>query len=97
MILDALIGTGAGMAAGLVFFGGLSWTLSRLVGSRRPLPLAAASFLLRSAFVVAVFLLMADGGLSRILGGLVGMLAVRTILVSAARRRLDPAEESSWT
>lgn len=97
MIVDMLTGVGAGTVVGVVFFGGLRWTVSRLVEARSPALLAAVSFLLRSAVVVVVFLLMVDGRLWRALGGLGGLLAVRTVMVSAVRRGLDPAGESSWT
>jgi F1F0 ATPase subunit 2 len=96
-MLDALIGLGTGIVAGGVFFGGLRWTVSRLTHTRRPVLLTSTSFLVRSGFVVFTLLLIADGGLVRILAGLVGMLAVRTALVANSRRSLDSAEASSWT
>lgn len=94
---DALIGLGVGITAGVGFFGGLRWTLSRLAEVRRPLLLAAASFVARSSFVVLLFLVITDGGLLRIVGGMAGLLALRTAMVAVVRRRVDPAEESSWT
>lgn len=97
MMGDLLVGLGAGALAGAAFFGGLRWTVARLTVVRRPVLLAATSFLLRSALLVSVFLVMVDGALLRALAGLGGLLAVRTALVTAARRGVDPAEESSWT
>lgn len=97
MIPDVLIGLGLGIVTGVVFFGGLQWTLSSLPRVRRPVLLASASFLVRSAFVVILFLVVSDGSLPRILSAMLAMLAVRTAMVAVARRSLDPAKETSWT
>lgn len=88
MIGDLFIGGGVGVLAGLVFFGGLRWTVAKVVDARQPALLAAASFFVRSAVIVAMFVLMADGRLLRILAGLVGLLVVRTVMVSVVRRDL---------
>lgn len=97
MIQDVLIGLGLGIVTGVVFFGGLHWTLSSLPRVRRPVLLASASFLVRSAFVVILFLVVSDGSLPRILSAMLAMLAVRTAMVAVARRSPDPAKETSWT
>lgn len=97
MILDVGIGLGAGLIAGLVFFGGLRWTLSRLESTRHPLLLTVTSFVVRGAVVAGALVALADGRLTRVLAGLVGIMAVRTVMVSLVRRNLDTAEESSWT
>lgn len=97
MIQDVLIGLGLGIVTGVVFFGGLQWTLASLPGVRRPVLLASASFLVRSAFVVILVVLVSDGSLARILSAMLAMLAVRTAMVAFARRSLDPEKETSWT
>lgn len=97
MIQDVLIGLGLGIVTGVVFFGGLQWTMASLPRVRRPVLLASASFLARSAFVVILFLVVSDGSLPRILSAMLAMLAVRTAMVAVARRSLDPAKETSWT
>lgn len=97
MIVDLLIGAGTGALAGLVFFGGLRWTVTRLATRRNPALWAMGSFLVRSAIVVGLFLLMLDGSLVRGLAGLVGLVVVRTLVVGAVRQGLGPARESTWT
>ncbi len=96
-MLDVLIGLILGAVAGAVFFGGLRWTVSRLPTAGRPLLLTSASFLVRTAVVVALLVTVGDGRLLRLLGGLGGILAARTVMVAVVRRRLAEVEESSWT
>lgn len=95
MTADILIGSVVGVVAGLVFFGGLRWTVARLVTARRPLVLATASFLVRSGVVVVGLVILVQGELARILGALAGMLVARTALVSFARREIAHWEEAT--
>jgi len=88
VIGDLLVGVGAGALAGLVFFGGLRWTLDRLVDVRRPELMAMASFFVRLALMAAIFIVMAQGRTTRMLAGLVGLVAVRTVMVWSTRRGL---------
>lgn len=84
-----LFAAAAGAFLGLFFFGGLWWTLKRAVGARRPQLVMAASFLGRSALVIAGFYAAMDGRWERLLAALAGFLAVRAVLV----RRLPPAAQ----
>ena len=85
------------IVAGLVFFGGLRWTLSRVETARRPVVLVISSLLIRMAVVAGALVVFSDGRLARVLAGLGGLLAVRTVLVSATRRELATMEATSWT
>lgn len=77
----------AGVGAGVVFFGGLRWTVERVATARRPALLAVASLAVRMAVVVGVVLPLAlAGGWVPVVAALAGMLAVRTALVARARR-----------
>lgn len=96
MIGDLALGLMVGIMAGGVFFGGLRWTLARMVKTKRVLLLMVSSFLLRSAAVVGLLVVAVDGRLARVLGALFGILAIRTILIARARTGLDSPEETSW-
>lgn len=96
MIIDLAIGLTAGLLAGALFFGGLRWTLSRLTTTPRPTLLAAASFLVRTALVVAILLVTIDGRLVRAVSVLGGFVIVRTVLVARERRLLEK-EVTTWT
>jgi len=93
MIGDLLIGVGAGALAGILFFGGLRWTLGRVVDAPRPEVLAVVSFFVRIVAIAAIFIVMADGRMSRMVAGLVGLLIVRTAMVWSTRRELKATGE----
>lgn len=96
-MFDLLIGLLLGAIAGVTFFGGLRWTVSRLPTAGRPLLLTSASFLVRTGVVVVLLVTLGDGRLLRLLGALGGILAARTVMVAVVRRRLADVEEASWT
>lgn len=97
MTVDVIVGAAAGIVAGIVFFGGLRWTVARLATSDRPLVVAGTSFLVRSAVVVVLLVAVADGEFARIVAALAGLLAVRFVMVATVRRSLEADEEASWT
>lgn len=97
MIGDITVGALVGLVAGLVFFGGLRWTVSRLDTARRPAVLVVSSLLVRVGAVAGAFVVFSGGSLTRVLAGLGGLLVVRTLMVSATRRELAAMEVTSWT
>lgn len=84
-VMIVLAGALLGTVAGVVAFGGLSWTLARLPRSRSPGLLVAASLLVRLAVVALVALVAASAGLVAVVALLGGLLATRTVLVRRAR------------
>ncbi len=97
MIFDVAIGLVVGLCCGVVFFGGLRWTVSRLDTARRPAFLMISSLLVRMAAVAGGIELAADGSLARVLAALGGLLLVRTAMVAVTRREVDAMEVASWT
>lgn len=95
-MVDLAVGLPAGLVAGVLFFGGLRWTVTKLTSVRHPALLAAGSFLLRTGVVVAILLVSTDGRLLRVLAALGGFLVARTVLVGRVRRHLQ-TEGTSWT
>jgi F1F0 ATPase subunit 2 len=75
-----LAGT-AGALLGLLFFGGLWWTLRRAFDSPRPALWVGGSLLLRMACVAAGFILVAAGDWRRLLSCLLGFWAARWLVV----------------
>ena len=55
----------AGVILGLLFFGGLWWTIKRCVSAKRPALLFAGSLLLRMIFTMGGFYLFCQGDLKR--------------------------------
>jgi F1F0 ATPase subunit 2 len=70
----------AGMLTGVLYFGGLWWTVRRLVHSRRPGPLLAGSFLVRTAIALGLFYVVMEKNWLRLAVCLAGFLIMRHIL-----------------
>jgi F1F0 ATPase subunit 2 len=81
-ILSAVL---AGMLLGMLFFGGLWWTVRKTLSS----PLAAfwfsGSFLVRTAIVLLGFYFVAQGDWRRITGCVAGFLGARLFVVRLTR------------
>ena len=75
---------------GLVYYGGLWWTVSRLQSTLHPGLLFAASFLVRTALVIAGFLFMSQGDWLSIVIALIPFIVVRIVLT----RRWGPRFET---
>ena len=67
----------AGVALGLVFFGGLWWTTQRLATSARPGLLVSVSLLVRVVVLAIGMLLLAQVGGGPLLLAALGLLATR--------------------
>lgn len=82
IVLSLALGTALGAVVGLVFFGGLAWTVRRLSDTQVPGRLVVASFLSRLAVAgFGVSLAARAGGLAALIGLLVGALGLRTLVV----------------
>ncbi len=97
MIADVVLGALVGLICGVVFFGGLRWTVARLDTTRRPVALVVSSLVLRVMLVAGALVVISDGRLARVLAGLAGLLVIRTAMVAVARRELSEMEVTSWT
>lgn len=75
-----------GALLGLLFFGGLWFTVKALPHSKRPNMLWVLSFLLRLAVLVAGFIALTGFGAQACLAAVAGVIATRLLL----SRRLGP-------
>ncbi len=75
-----LVAIFVGLLAGLVFYGGLWWTVQKGLVSKRPGLLFLSSYLLRSAFVVVSFVLIMGGSLLRLLFCFISFVIARIIV-----------------
>ena len=94
MLASTLIGIAgiAGGLLGLLFFGGLWWTVRRAIASPRPALWVAGSLLVRMASVAAGFIFVSAGDWRRALSCLLGFWAARWLVVRlTARRAADPS------
>jgi F1F0 ATPase subunit 2 len=74
----------AGVALGVVFFGGLWWTVRKAVTSGQPALWFFGSVLLRMAIALAGFYFVSDGHWERLLACLLGFVIARFILMRLA-------------
>jgi len=74
----------AGLLLGVIFFGGLWWTVRKGVSARRPALLFLGSLVLRSAVTVAGFYVVGDGHWQRLLACLLGFVIARFMVTRLA-------------
>lgn len=72
----------AGILSGILFFGGLWYTVKKGVRLRNPFFLFAGSFIVRTAVTMAVFYYISDGSWQRILICTAGFVAARFAVMS---------------
>lgn len=68
---------------GIIFFGGLWWTILKSVSSKCPAPWFAGSMLLRTGIALAGFYYFSQGHWERLLACLVGFFFARAIVLRA--------------
>ena len=84
-----LLAAAAGALLGLVFFGGLWWTLRRAFVSKRPALWVGASLLFRMLTTSAGFVFISAGDWRRLLSCLLGFLATRWLVLRLTPRVAD--------
>ena len=75
----------AGFLLGVMFFGGLWWTIQKGVSSKQPALWFLGSLLLRTMIAVAGFYFVSRGDWRRLLGCLLGFVLARIILMWLTR------------
>ena len=89
--LQSLLPAGAaGAVLGAIFFGGLLWTVRKVVSSPWPALWVSASLALRMSTALAGFYFVSDGDWRRLLACLAGFAAARLAVTWLSR----PAAES---
>jgi F1F0 ATPase subunit 2 len=95
-----LLALPAGMVLGVLFFGGLWWTVRKGVSSESPASWFFASLLLRMGIALAGFYLVGNGDWERLMLCLVGFVLARLAVTRLTRRAGDqqgrPQPEASY-
>ena len=89
----------AGGALGTLFFGGLWWTINKVVSAKNPAVWFFVSLLLRMSIVLAGFYFVSGGQWQRLLLCLLGFIMARVVLTRLLRPtsgcQSHPAQEAS--
>lgn len=84
--LTLMLAGAAGVLLGLLFFGGLWWTVRRAVDSPRPALWIGGSLLLRMSFAVTGFVVVSADDWQRLLSCLLGFWAARWLVLRLTAR-----------
>ena len=79
-----------GILIGVIFFGGLWWTVRRGLSSRRPAFLFLGSLLLRTSIILGGFYVVSGGHWDRLLACLLGFVIARFIVTRLTRAAGKP-------
>ena len=96
--LSLVLALVAGVLLGVIFFGGLWWTVSRGLSSKRPALWFFGSLLLRTSIALAGFYFVSGSHWERLLLCLLGFVIARLIvtrLTGAAEKPTYLAQEAS--
>lgn len=80
----------AGAALGAMFFGGLWWTVRKVVSSRQPALWLVGSLFARTGIVLAGLYLVSSGDWRRLAACLVGFVAARIVVTRVVQRADAP-------
>ena len=84
-ILDLIPSLVTGMLLGVIFFGGLWWTVRKGLSSIHPAPWFVGSLLLRTGMTLAGFYVVSNGQWKRLLACLLGFTILRPIVTRLTR------------
>ena len=82
-----LMALAAGVFLGIIFFGGLWWTVRRGMASPRPGLWFLGSMVARTSIALVGFYLVSAGDWQRLIICLVGFVLARLLVITATRRR----------
>ena len=86
-ILNTAIALIAGLALGIIFFGGLFLTVRKMIHSKRPSLWLLSSFFLRVGITLVGFYFVGAGNLQKLLVCLVGFIAARFLVLHFTKNK----------
>ncbi|MBX3146854.1 MAG: ATP synthase subunit I [Gemmatimonadales bacterium] len=94
VVARSLLSAAGGLGLGLLYFGGLWWTVRRIATVRFPALLVVGSFLVRTAGAAAGIVLLSGGQVVPLLVSVAGFLVARTILIRVVGAPDRPGQPS---
>ncbi len=93
-LLTVMLAWGAGVLLGIVFFGGLWWTINKSISSKQPALWFLSSIILRTIIVLAGFYLVGSSNCQRLLICLLGFFMTKLVVIYLTRApQARPTEE----
>lgn len=92
--MQLALAVGAGAVLGVLFFGGLWWTVRKGLASPYPARWFLGSLLLRTGLVLGGFYLVADGDWRRLVACVAGFTVARLVVTRRLRRIAPFAPEA---
>jgi F1F0 ATPase subunit 2 len=77
----------AGAGIGVLFFGGLWWTVQRLVTVEKTFHLMISSFFLRTGLALGALYFVMDGQWQRLVPSLLGVMVIRIFMIRVIGHR----------
>ena len=88
-VLFLVLALVAGLVLGAIFFGGLWWTVRRVLSAKSPALWFLGSMLLRTGMVLAGFYFVGRGDWQRLVACLLGFIIARLIVTRLTRTRIE--------
>lgn len=86
--LAVLMALFSGIALGVLFFGGLWWTVQKGLYTKHPALLFSISLMLRTGVTLAGFIFVSQGNLERLAACLLGFFSARMAIMRVTKRAL---------
>ena len=82
-----VVGFFGGVVLGLVFFGGLYWSVNKLPTVKYPGLLMAASMLVRMAILLTGLYFLMSGDIKNLLAAVVGVMVIKFVMIARVRQK----------
>ncbi|MBV1757055.1 MAG: ATP synthase subunit I [Dethiosulfatibacter sp.] len=87
-----IVGFLGGILLGIIFFGGLYWSVNQLTKVRYPAALMIVSALVRMGIILFGVYLLADNNIKNILAILIGIILVKVIMIFTVQKKSAKGE-----
>ena len=94
-VLFLVLALVAGLVLGAIFFGGLWWTVRRVLSAKSPALWFLGSMLLRMSIVLAGFYFVGRGDWQRLVICLLGFIIARFIVMRLTRTLIEPPHSAA--
>lgn len=82
-----IIGFFGGIILGIIFFGGLYWSVNQLAKVRYPAVLMIASAFVRMGILLFGIFLLADNNIKNMLSIVVGIILVKVVMIFTVQKK----------